>query len=302
LDYTVVQVRCDVHILGSLLLQLPRLTLCVLFSFQVTAGVLRGERARFQLFGDTMNTASRMETTGLPNMIHVSSEFVCCLEDGGKSHWASPREDKVLVKGKGYLQTYFLDLKNSDTTSSNGDARLVQGNTESVVTTSTLSNEPCASKIAFQYSAKKDNNKIDRLVEWNVDLLTNLLKEIVASRNTKGAYSVPEKHLSVLGGTGIAKGGESALSEVQEIIKLPAYSKKKKVDPKSIVLKDKVVEQLRTYIMHVAHLYQDNPFHNFEHASHVSMSVVCNLQLNQQLKVDLFGQSHHLYVSIFFLG
>ena len=27
----------------------------------VTAGVLRGDRARFQIFGDTVNTAARME-------------------------------------------------------------------------------------------------------------------------------------------------------------------------------------------------------------------------------------------------
>jgi class 3 adenylate cyclase len=39
-----------------------------------TAGVLRGEKSRFQLFGDTVNTAARMESTGQKGRIHVSQK------------------------------------------------------------------------------------------------------------------------------------------------------------------------------------------------------------------------------------
>jgi 3'5'-cyclic nucleotide phosphodiesterase len=38
-------------------------------------------------------------------------------------------------------------------------------------------------------------------------------------------------------------------------------------------LSEVVVKQLRNFVAEIASLYNDNPFHNFEHASHVTMSV-----------------------------
>ena len=70
----------------------------------VTAGVLRGDRARFQLFGDTMNLASRMESTGQPGRIQVSSDTADLLKAAGKDRWVTPRNTMVFVKGKGELQ------------------------------------------------------------------------------------------------------------------------------------------------------------------------------------------------------
>ena len=39
---------------------------CGLHYRPVTVGVLQGLRSRFEIFGDTDNTASRMESTGIP--------------------------------------------------------------------------------------------------------------------------------------------------------------------------------------------------------------------------------------------
>jgi class 3 adenylate cyclase len=82
-----------------------------LHSGPVTGGVLRGEKARFQLFGDTMNTASRMETNGLTGKIHVSEETANGLIAKGKPHWLEPRSDKIQVKGKGELKTFWVSTR-----------------------------------------------------------------------------------------------------------------------------------------------------------------------------------------------
>jgi class 3 adenylate cyclase len=94
-----------------------------LHSGPVVAGVLRGDRTRFQLFGDSMNTASRMKSTGLPNRIQVSQETADRLVAAGKGEWLKARSGRVLAKGKGELQTYFLSVnRKSSASSSDGRA------------------------------------------------------------------------------------------------------------------------------------------------------------------------------------
>lgn len=78
---------------------------------QVTAGVLRGEKGRFQLFGDSVNKAARMESTGSPGRIHVSQEFADTLRSSGKGKWLVPREDKIFAKGLGELSTFWCVVK-----------------------------------------------------------------------------------------------------------------------------------------------------------------------------------------------
>jgi class 3 adenylate cyclase len=78
-------------------------------SGQVTGGVLKGDRARFQLFGDTVNTAARMESTGVRGRIQLSQSTADALLVAGKERWIKPREETVTAKGKGIMQTYWLD-------------------------------------------------------------------------------------------------------------------------------------------------------------------------------------------------
>eukprot|EP00934_Nitzschia_sp_Nitz4_P002708 Nitzschia sp. Nitz4//scaffold42_size132992//119267//129070//NITZ4_003422-RA/size132992-processed-gene-0.49-mRNA-1//-1//CDS//3329551787//2698//frame0 len=89
------------------------LNLCLrggMHSGPVTAGVLRGAKARFQLFGDTVNTAARMESTGMRCKVQLSQETGALLTEAGKKEWIVPREDEVQAKGKGSLRTYWLEL------------------------------------------------------------------------------------------------------------------------------------------------------------------------------------------------
>lgn len=237
-----------------------------LHSGPVTAGVLRGERSRFQLFGDTMNTTARIEANGKKNKIHLSSETASFLTAAGKSHWIRLREDKIFAKGKGELTTYWLEFKGDQRSSISGSSVSLQDEDQDV------KEDNANAAPAFQPEDKLDA-KIWRLVDWNKDILAKLLKEIVAVRK---ATRIEPDDINVL--RKLERPSYiSPIAEMQEIIILPDFDPRYAhaiEDAHQVELGGHVIAQLREYLGTIAASYNKNAFHNFEHASHVTMSVV----------------------------
>lgn len=65
-----------------------------------------------------MNVAARCESLGQPNRIHLSEATANLLQAAGKAKWLSRRLDEVEAKGKGKMQTYWLNIRVSSNKSS----------------------------------------------------------------------------------------------------------------------------------------------------------------------------------------
>jgi class 3 adenylate cyclase len=235
---------------------------CGLHSGAVTAGVLRGSKARFQLFGDTVNTAARMESSGCPSRIHASQQTVNLLNVANLGSWITPREELVSVKGKGTLQTFWLSP--------------CKQNRSPLSTSSLVPNQGTLASDEILWDARKQ-----RLIEWNVEVLLELLTRVVQRRKAGCTEVKPMKGKRdcSLGNSITAKnwglGNKEkrlVIDEMTTIISLPSFDPKAHEEPQHIDLPGIVRDQLREYVSTIAHSYRDVPFHNFEHASHVIMS------------------------------
>ncbi|CAB9526583.1 Receptor-type guanylate cyclase gcy [Seminavis robusta] len=247
-----------------------------LHSGPVTAGVLKGERARFQLFGDTVNTAARMESTGIRNKIQVSQSTYDLIVEGGKAAWAKPRPDKVEAKGKGMLQTYFINpsaKRGSTTESTASDEQSGSGGDASSRMLQASSSAIVAKPMHAKPGGKALSMKESRLVDWIVDLLHEHVKKLAAirSRSKSKSKSIPSSEEIMYR----PPEGQTSMDEVAETILLPKFSLKNFAaaeEFRSVTVDPVALEQLRDLVATIASMYQDNDFHNFEHACHVTMA------------------------------
>ena len=71
-------------------------------SGSVTAGVIGTQKISYDLWGDAVNTASRMESSGIPGKIHISESAYILLKD----KYSFEERGEIEIKGKGKMKTY----------------------------------------------------------------------------------------------------------------------------------------------------------------------------------------------------
>ena len=193
-----------------------------------------------------------MESTGQRGKIQVSQETADLLVAAGRMSWISPREERVVAKGKGEMQTYWINIGTTIDISAFPDGL---GSLDG-----SLSDEdgPFAAL----------SPKTTRLVLWNVEILLDLLRQIQVLR---GENTRPLRETVVRS----KESTKTAYEEVEDVITFPPYrGQVADIETDDVELVPEVEQQLEDFLSTIASMYIENHFHDFAHASHATMGVV----------------------------
>jgi hypothetical protein len=200
-----------------------------------------------------------MESTGKRERVHLSEQTALRLIEQGRGEWIVRREDVIEAKGKGRMVTFWLKLLGSDKapesvaeTSDEGSERPARK--ERI-------NESCEWNVEMPASKLGDaDRRYERLVEWNSELLLELLQRVVSRRlalksSDIATSSVCQKRLASMACT--IGDGSMVVNEVVEVIDMPEFicmNENNKVDLDRVV-----VDQLRDFAAKIASMYNNNP-------------------------------------------
>jgi hypothetical protein len=179
-----------------------------------------------------------MESTGMPNKIQVSQRTAELIIEAGKGNWLKAREDLVHAKGKGDMQTYWLHpTKRGPKSQISSIADL-----ETDSSTGSLSGDASEASAIGDFGFGNDQ-KLQRLVDWNVAIFEGLLADIVDSRRTnqtKRDQSIVES---------IVKDGTTVRDEAMSSnLHMPGFNDTASGVIKPTELDPELVSQLRFFI------------------------------------------------------
>jgi hypothetical protein len=183
-----------------------------------------------------------MESTGILNRIHLSKDTADLLVEAGKTRWLEPREDIVEVKGKGRMATFWLSTVRERLNS------LIMDVPYDPVT------------------GKKQDDRHDRLIEWNVDELFGILKKVVARRKATVSSASIKEEARRRSKDVTNYGVRVAFDDVKEVVTLPKFDPSlpgQTAEDAADELSPLVRHELRDYVSQIAAGYKNNPFHNF---------------------------------------
>jgi hypothetical protein len=244
-------------------------------------------------------------------MIQVSQQTADLIVSAGKGHWLRKRDELVHAKGKGELQTYWMkprrlqpvhrppilsvptDITASQSTTPKtveergseyraSDELNHRGAKDEIPTRSLLGLDSPSTK-QWAYLSMDDINidttesKDDRLIDWNTEILYSFLAKLSSSRDTK-FHTQPVRQIGRRSSMGskrtlttptIVSASEQPSTFAGHVDTMYSMAHTEKAMNQDLPV---VRSQLRTYVSEIAMLHHDQPFHNFEHASHVALA------------------------------